>query len=354
MKYGSTSHTSSRLTSASGEPKSPPRSASKVGAAEAAAIPAGLVDQVADQVTNRLAGVVGDQLAAALAAAGLVGGTVPPPTTAVQNQQPPGANLGAPTEQPAVGGAFSGGRSTPAEATAAAFAVPGVYVPAGPVTPPVAASPYGRDPIPHQDLAWYNPERVNKLQSKGLIVKTDLFSAEEVEKLAQGTRHLSKGQQAEFAYQLACDKRLDDVLAYVEAVSRGSAQLDLPRLHSVLGEIRDLGGERTDGLSRLGVIKDKQGEESETEASQLAAMDKDQNRRTHLAASSPLHTNKYQRAAVELQDAVDKKAQSLLAASHAYAQVKARYGAVVAQRAFAWAGTGAGGAGGGTDGQPSG
>ena len=218
--------------------------------------------------------------------------------------------------------------------------------------PPIGgfASPATGSPgvIPHKDLVFDVPERVHKLQGRGVEVPCSLFTLREYEKLVPGFSKLSKSQQAELSYRLPVERRLDDVLDYIEQVSAGVAPLNLPALHRALGEARDLASERTDGLTRLATIKDGRGEDNESEQSHLSAMDTKQRRRQAAAERSPLHQNVYEHDAVALQAAVDRKTQQLLATPHAYQQIRSRYGAAAAQQAFKWGPTDGAASGGGS------
>eukprot|EP01050_Picozoa_sp_SAG11_P031940 SAG11_NODE_10144_length_851_cov_56.453457_1_plen_215_part_10 len=205
--------TSSRLSSAADDQSQqtpPPRSGSKAAPAPDPLGDAQLVAEVADKVSASLADVVSAQVAAALAAAGLPAATAP--VAAVAPAPSPAAGSGHPdhTPAPAVLGhpPPAQGQATVATGQAAALAGPPAR-PLGFGTPPRL----GRDPIPHLDLAWATPGRIARQQERGLTVPTNLLSVDEKEKLVPGYSLLSKGQQAELAYRLACDKRLDDVLS---------------------------------------------------------------------------------------------------------------------------------------------
>ena len=75
----------------------------------------------------------------------------------------------------------------------------------------------------------------------------------------------------------------------------------------------------------------------ETSEAQLVAMSAKQRKRQSSLPPDPRFANIYQQEAAQLHDAVAKKVQSLIAAPHAYAQVRSQYGAAAANKAFGWA-----------------
>ena len=376
MSSRATSRTSSASTKATKGAPAPEPAADPTSEA--------FVDEVTDKVTAKLGDVVQQQVLAALAAAGLggqptaggpAGGRpITPPKGGLLGGKPPDSAGGSavglspppdsrprqqrtgtskPAADPAAYAAQFGGTE---EAAAAALAQQQAAALAASAPSFLSGSPVGQsglfgqqDPIPHQDLAYNTPGRIVRQQGLGIRVQTDLWTLAEYENKIAGFSLLGPASQSELAYAVVADKRLDDVLLYIEGVSRGEAALDIHRLHGGLSEIRDLSGERTDGVVRLGTIKAKLGEEHETDKSQLAAMSLKQRQRMLSAGRNPQYLNRYEQDAVKLQTAVDKRVETLIAAPHAYAQIKSRYGAAAAQKAMGWAipGTPSGGGGGG-------
>ena len=200
------------------------------------------------------------------------------------------------------------------------------------------------DPIPHQDLRYPLPERLARRQAQGFVLPVELWQDDEYERVVPGFSKLSPGHQSEVAYGLVSLKRVDDVLQYIEAASRGETGLDIRRLHSVLGDVASVAGERLDGVVHLAAIKAKHStvHPEETSEAQLAAMSEKQRKRQAAIPPDARFVNVYQREAQQLHEAVEKKVQTLIAAPHAYARVRSQYGAAAANRALGWANNSAG------------
>eukprot|EP01052_Picozoa_sp_SAG31_P007865 SAG31_NODE_383_length_16451_cov_8.412977_7_plen_360_part_00 len=311
-----------------------------------------------DAVSKRVVAGLGDLLDSKLAAlqtrqtSGVpTATTVVPPPTGQQTPQPgasqraggpppgsPGSFAGAP---PLPFGGLSGGSAYPPRGPQAAtgnLAAAGV---AGFGNPGLAQQlPLGlADVVPHLDLKYPTPKRLARRQAQGFVVPTDLWADDEYARIVPGYDKLSPGHQAELSYSLVVHKRLDDVQQYIEAVSRNEVAFDLRRLHGVLGEIQRLGGERVDGVVHLAAIKAKHSsvQLEETAEAQLAAMSAKQRKRQSALPADARYANVYQKEAAQLHEAVEKKVQTLIAAPHAYAQVRSQYGAAAANKAFGWA-----------------
>jgi hypothetical protein len=193
------------------------------------------------------------------------------------------------------------------------------------------------DSIPFVSRPFLRPERLRLAQSEGEEIPVDLWTDDEYDRVVPGFLSFKNpGTRAELEYDLPVISRLDDVLAHIENSGGDVAAIDLRRLYEILGECRDVLGERTDGIIRRMAVAKGLGLDGETDQTCVARMAKDQKERKSRAYTDPRFPNRYEVAGSALQKAVEDRKLRLLAGPLAYAEVTKMHGPAWAKQHAGW------------------